>query len=716
MANYLSTCVVGSTLEDDEPEEEVASEIEGFIVEKNLDNCFEIHGTLKNQNSKKPNSVKALLKYDTREEFFEHLVESDVIIYDIMEDMNQIEEALWASNMLHEHFQWLEKEKIFILLSSVMTWAKTKTADPDDPEATLSEEDYRRRKPHPNFKEHFDAEKEIMKLSKKHKSKIKMYVIASGILYGEEENIFHDFFKRAWSSSQELVIYDKGTNVIPTIHVKDLAGIIQNIADSKPANKYILAIDDSKNTLEEIVKSISSTLSTGKVQKMVKDQVLVENQVQPNDLEILMVDLRLEPVTIKEEMKIKWLAETGLVENIEIIANEYKKSRNLLPIKVCILGPPGSGKSFYSDKLGHDYQIKTLKIKEVISNYMKRLEDMIAYPAILIEKLEIEKAKQNSAEESVIQTDTGAEQIEEAETKATVASELQEKFLKNMDDNNGRLYDEDLAMIYKETMLSRDCQNHGFILDGFPKTKEQAKLLFAPETEDEENNKNPGFNPVITPQHVFIIKASDKFLEMRNSVLKSIENHDTLYEEFKSQLTDYRSINDNLEAVDEETVLTYFDLREIHPVVLELQKDLSKDGEENRIDILNKIYYELGPPHTYGPSDDEQIMINVKEQESVKRQQLIEKENRKIKEAEMLTIRKHNQTEWNENLELVREQQHQYLETHSLPLRNYLMHLVMPVLTEGLMNCSKVRTEDPIDYLSEFILRCSNRNSAEDKN
>lgn len=31
---------------------------------------------------------------------------------------------------------------------------------------------------------------------------------------------------------------------------------------------------------------------------------------------------------------------------------------------------------------------------------------------------------------------------------------------------------------YSQTLLSKPCQNQGFILDGFPKTFEQAKTLF----------------------------------------------------------------------------------------------------------------------------------------------------------------------------------------------------------------------------------------------
>ncbi len=48
--------------------------------------------------------------------------------------------------------------------------------------------------------------------------------------------------------------------MIPLIHIKDLANIIVSISDNKPKTKYILAINDSVNTLEDIVK-VSNTIT-----------------------------------------------------------------------------------------------------------------------------------------------------------------------------------------------------------------------------------------------------------------------------------------------------------------------------------------------------------------------------------------------------------------------------------------------------------------------
>lgn len=81
------------------------------------------------------------------------------------------------------------------------------------------------------------------------------YVIASGVTYGEGEEIFHFLFKSAWLGvSPFLKIFGNGQNILPTIHVKDLASVLLNVCDQKPKVRYILAVDDSKPTLEEIVR------------------------------------------------------------------------------------------------------------------------------------------------------------------------------------------------------------------------------------------------------------------------------------------------------------------------------------------------------------------------------------------------------------------------------------------------------------------------------
>ena len=125
----------------------------------------------------------------------------------------------------------------------------------DDPEISFTEDDYRRRRAHPNFKSHISAEKLVIKHGKTNKSKFITYVVAAGLTYGSGEDIFHFLFKTAWhGQAPALQCFGNGQNIVPTIHIKDLAAVIVNICDQNPKVRYLVAVDESKNTLEEIVK------------------------------------------------------------------------------------------------------------------------------------------------------------------------------------------------------------------------------------------------------------------------------------------------------------------------------------------------------------------------------------------------------------------------------------------------------------------------------
>ena len=56
-------------------------------------------------------------------------MECDVVVYDITQDAEQVDEASWAITALHAELERIDKPKIFILVSTVMTWAKSKLAE-----------------------------------------------------------------------------------------------------------------------------------------------------------------------------------------------------------------------------------------------------------------------------------------------------------------------------------------------------------------------------------------------------------------------------------------------------------------------------------------------------------------------------------------------------------------------------------------------------------
>lgn len=76
---------------------------------------------------------------------------------------------------------------------------------------------------------------------------LKVHILCSGIRYGNGEGIFFDHFKNAWVQRPAfLPVIGKGENLIPTIHVRDLARITKRLVDDNIEKPYIFAVDRTK--------------------------------------------------------------------------------------------------------------------------------------------------------------------------------------------------------------------------------------------------------------------------------------------------------------------------------------------------------------------------------------------------------------------------------------------------------------------------------------
>lgn len=151
------------------------------------------------------------------------------------------------------------------------------------------------------------------------------------------------------------------------------------------------------------------------------------------EIDFMQINLRMEGVHLKELFSIKWLCEFGLVENIELVVDEYRHTRGLLvcikqkiethffskkatgknelfkswngilyrdqhsvatlvcvftlqkvmkycycvwsfqPIRLCVLGPPAVGKSTLSKEICEHYKLHHITLKETISETISQL-------------------------------------------------------------------------------------------------------------------------------------------------------------------------------------------------------------------------------------------------------------------------------------------------------------------------------------------------------
>uniref|UniRef100_A0A8C5NYM3 Adenylate kinase 7 n=1 Tax=Jaculus jaculus TaxID=51337 RepID=A0A8C5NYM3_JACJA len=681
LGKYLANCVAGASLEEITEEEEEDETKSAAQEGRGKEGTFQIVGTLAKPDSPHPNFAVETYSNLSREELLMHLMECDVIIYNITtEHAQQVEEAIWAASALNEEIKHFEKRKLFILLSTVMTWAQSKPLDPDDTEVPFTEEDYRRRKPHPNFVDHINAEKMVLKFGK-HAKKFVTYIVASGLQYGVEGGILHTFFKLAWmGETPALPVFGDGMNIIPAIHILDLAGVIQNVIDHVPKFHYLVAVDESVHTLEDLVKCISKHTGPGKIQKVPKENAFLTKELTQEHIDHLLVNLRMEALFVKENFNIRWVAQTGFVENINSILKEYKLSRGLMPIKICILGPPAVGKSSIAEELAKHYKLHHIKLKDVVSEAIAKLESIVA-----------------------LKDTTGEEEVEEEEQEENVeeAQELLEGIKENMEQNAGRLEDQYIIRFMKEKLKSMPCRNQGYILDGYPKTYDQAKELFNQE-DDEDDDEMRGkmfpINELITPEFVCGLDASDEFLKERVINLPESVVAGTHYSQdrFLRALSNYRDIN-----TDDETVFNYFDEIEVHPIYIDVGK---LEDAQNRL-AIKKLIKEIGEPRNYGLTEEEKAEEEKRRAEECLAREAAKQAEYEHKEATETAERIARWEEWSQRLEEVKRQERELLEAQSVPLRNYLMTYVMPTLMQGLNECCKLRPDDPIDFLAEYLFK-----------
>ncbi|XP_058605350.1 adenylate kinase 7 isoform X2 [Onychostoma macrolepis] len=600
IARFLDLCVVGASLVD--PGEADVEEDDDRLHDeqpKLKGATFQIVGTVSSQTEEKCSFIAEEYSNLKREDLRRHLMKCDVVIYDITQNADQIDEAQWAVSALHEEMDQFSGPKMFILLSTIMTWAMTKPADKDYPEFPFTEENYRRRKAHPNFHNHIGLEKLVIKLGKTKSSQFSTYVVASGLQYGMGEHLFHLFFKMSWLGEvSQVPIFGDGSNIIPTIHINDLAGVIQNVIDHKPKPQSFVAVDDSKNTMEDIVKAVTFMLGPGKTQNVSKEEIYLIRDLTQTDIDSLLLNLRIEATYLKGNFNIQWVSETGMVENIEQITEEYKQTRGLLPLRICILGPPAVGKSTIAERICKHYKLHHVKLKETITETLENLESCV--------------------------------RIEDEENDQSEAHEFLDTLKENMNQNEGRLDDQYVIRIMRDKLRTKPCMNQGFVLDGFPKTYEQAKELF---TGDEEP--------------------------------------------------------EGLQSKHEKKIIP----------------EITSNDDSEYLLVIEKVCKKVGKPKNYGI-----ILEEVEEEERRQaEQQLKERAAQRAeavrREEEEAQKRDHRWGEWNQQLEEVRRQEHDLLESQSELLRNYLMKDVMPTLTQGLIECCRIRPGDPIDFLAEYLLK-----------
>uniref|UniRef100_A0A1B6CKG7 Adenylate kinase 7 n=3 Tax=Clastoptera arizonana TaxID=38151 RepID=A0A1B6CKG7_9HEMI len=689
-----------------------AKEIKKQNVKHISSSNFEIVGTVKNyEKVLLPGQITIIQDRQDKAKFLKLLLKCGVVIFDISKSREEIKEATWAlnsivSSLLEEQnqnpqtFENSNVSRVFILISTLMTWALTKSLDPDDPEIPFMEEDFKRRKSHPNFKEHIALEREVLAAGKKFKGQFKTIVVGCGVTYGFEEDILHFLFKMGWNNKQSLPVLESGKNLVPLIHVEDLAALVHSIISDFPPRKvrYIFAKEQRTSTLKDIVKAISNELTSGKIERISKNEIfLLDNEVTQDIYNVLSTNLNLEASYI-DELNINWHDELGFVESIEKYIKEYKEARNLNPLRIFLQGPIGSRRHILAKRLSEHYKLQCLTVHNITDLYITMLKKKIEMLTNL-EKLKEEKIdKLTTEEETEEEEEVEEEELEEKETLEQLIEKLKE-IEDNLKINFNKLDDEHLVMILKEWLLSKPCQNQGFILDGFPNTKIQAQALFGTESEEEEEmeeeqeSEQVSYNKLLMPEFIFSMDGQDKIL------LETALQHDQEEERFEEDdiikaISLYRKLTESGESV-----LDYFYEMGILPV----QINTEHDGSPTINEIMEEVIYHIGPLRNYENLKIETLEEKQLREDAEKEHLLKLKQKQDDEQHSLKLLRQEKMEQWAMMVDLLKEEEEKMLAVKSIPIRNYLITEIFPTLTDGLIEVARVQPEDPIDYLVSLL-------------
>lgn len=567
------------------------------------------------ENAPAPPGVSKLVSQDKTRSFRKQIMSSDVVIYDLMTaDFDEVDHVIKTFKTAQDY----ESEKTLILISSVMTWVNTppkfkkegeeeeeepEEEEPEEPEEGEEEEkeeelpegedpppqpipfkerDFHLRVPSPRFQTLKTLETLALS-SVKAQPKLRVYVLCAGILYGNGERIFYNHFKKAWLQAPEKLPYiGKGDNLIPTIHVIDLARLVRRVVNDQPDHYYIFAVDRTRRpTQKRLVQSISKGIGTSQVEPIDFDSVIDEDWSEVFSINVFLKsspvlrdgtppDDAEDPDEAAKALKFPWHAEKGIIGNTRMLNDEFNKFRGLNPVKVFITGPPASGKSHFGGRIAEYYNIPHVTVKDAVA-LMATLKGEWADG--IREQIEAKKD----------------EIFEELEKKAKKGQEP------NRDEIEVRLEEKWLYTLMRAKLNENACRNRGYILDGYPRTFKDAQKVFlikkkkfvqnedgemveAEEEEEEpdsaeeegdepvpeEEKKEKDYSnfepdPAITPSSLLRLDAEDDFLKQRVKELpeEKVQGTHLNDADLDRRLKAYREANNS--AVDDPNITAFFE-------------------------------------------------------------------------------------------------------------------------------------------------------------
>lgn len=665
----------------------------------------------------KDKGVARVISRDDWKKYIKSVLSCTLIVYDLhAANFEEVERVIKELKLAK-----LEHDTVFILISSVNVWARTKKdyvvvrggeADGDQEEedlmieesgdigdgertrrevkrrpSVLTSADLNRRIPSPAYET--NKYLEMLALSLAPKEKLRPHVIAAGILYGNGERTFNDIFRMAWFNKLIHPIIGSGDNYIPCVHVRDVARLVRVAAQDASVDRYLIAVDGVRLTQAEIIRGIVDEMSDEKNVCAVS-----EDEVDGEFKDVMMLDLILEPSPPLRSRDFAWWCRNGIVANIKTVAGEFCKWRNLRPIKAVVIGPPGSGAEHFCAMIAEKY----LHDNPPHLTFDKILEDAL-------------------------------------QPGSRGATRLQKKVHALSETPGAKLPLKIRTKLVKARLLTNLCRYRGYVLEGYPQSFEEAEDLFTEleisgsgdegdvdedDDEDEDEDIQDGRRSVlpqesdvdeeeeelpvkrklhtgILPEFVTVLQSSEARCKTR--IFKNEARGATTETEFVRKNSDYKKANLSQDG-SPGTCTFFIDFAGLKVLNVDVDNSTS-------VDVFRSIctYMESrGEFFNYLKSEEECVReheVKLAHMEQ-KADEMHEQQRKDVIIAEA-TKRAHIAEEEVSRLSVIAESEAQNLDMQALPLRQYLMINVVPTLAEGLIDICRKNPEDPIAHLAEYL-------------
>lgn len=465
-----------------------------------------------------------------------------------------------------------------------------------------------------------------------------------------------------------------------------------------PKEQYIFAVDKTKNkSLKKLIKSISKCISTGETHFTFKEN----KNFNPIDFRYneLSVNLKVKPSKVFEDekfdeeeeedfekRKFKWHCELGISQNIKMLRKEFTDSHNLVPVKLFITGPPGSGKTDLAKTLSSIYNVPCINILDIIK-YGKSLKSDLGRE--VMEAIDAERQKTLDELNELEQKKKEPKEIDPSTIKEFLPLNLVFKVLK--------------TMLFENVYINR-----GYILDGFPKSYSEAMSCFK-EIDEEKDENDPLRERIlneILPNGIVLLNVSNNSVLCERYMKKKEEELiGTHYNEkdMMRRLKKYRLNNES--EFGDYSVGDFFIQQGVK--ILRISGEKSKEFLKSQ----TKIFIERnGPINNYineeiqnDKIENKNKLVNLSSKEAeVSNKKEIYEFYEKLQKQERFNYNKKKIDELN-----LKEKEN--LEKNSRELRSYLTENVIPILSKGILEICKKCPDDPVDELAKFLMENSNQ-------